>query len=112
MINDLPSLKAAAFGRCVSRAREEYRRGPSTFATAFPRQKATTPNIGCACKAAPNMDRHQIQSERLGVPQSTRDVSMIVPTLPRGHTARPLLRLDAKRPEFGHPRWSVGAIKT
>ena len=38
MIDDLLSRKAATIERCVCRAREEYDRGPATFATDYTRQ--------------------------------------------------------------------------
>lgn len=60
--------------RCVGRAREEYLRGPDTFATDFTRQDAATLNIQRACEAALDMGQHLVRRERLGVPQSARDV--------------------------------------
>ncbi|MBO9542184.1 DUF86 domain-containing protein [bacterium] len=74
MADDVLINKAAAIERCVARAREEYQRDPSTFATDFTRQDAAILNIQRACEAALDMGQHLIRRDRLGVPQSARDV--------------------------------------
>ena len=74
MLNDVLINKAATIERCVARAREEYLRDPASFATDFTRQDAATLNIQRACEAALDMGQHLIRRERLGVPQSARDV--------------------------------------
>ena len=74
MIDDLLILKATTVERCVSRAREEYRREPATFAADLSRQDAAVLNIVRACNAALDMGQHPIHRERLGVPQSACDV--------------------------------------
>lgn len=60
--------------RCVARAREEYATDPATFATNFTRQDAAILNIQRACEAALDMGQHLVRREKLGVPQSARDV--------------------------------------
>lgn len=74
MADDVLINKAATIERCVSRAREEYDKGPTTFATDFTRQDAAILNIQRACEAALDMGHHLIRREKLGVPQSARDV--------------------------------------
>jgi len=74
MADDVPINKAAVIERCVARAREEYAANPATFATDFTRQDAAILNIHRACEAALDMGQHLIRRERLGVPQSARDV--------------------------------------
>lgn len=74
MVDDVLINKAATIERCVKRAREEYQRGPDTFAADFTRQDAAILNIQRACEAALDMGQHLIRRERLGVPQSARDV--------------------------------------
>jgi uncharacterized protein YutE (UPF0331/DUF86 family) len=74
MADDVLINKAATIERCVARAREEYARDPATFATDFTRQDAAILNILRACEAALDMGQHLIRRERLGVPQSARDV--------------------------------------
>jgi uncharacterized protein YutE (UPF0331/DUF86 family) len=74
MADDVLINKAAAIERCVSRAREEYAADPPSFATNFTRQDAAILNIQRACEAALDMGQHMVRRERLGVPQSARDV--------------------------------------
>ena len=82
MADDVLVNKAATIERCVGRAREEYLRGPDTFATDFTRQDAAILNIQRACEAALDMGQHLVRRERLGVPQSARDVFTL---LAHGH---------------------------
>ena len=74
MVDDVLINKAATIERCVLRAREEYFSEPATFATNFTRQDAAILNIQRACEAAIDMAQHLVRRERLGVPQSSRDV--------------------------------------
>ena len=74
MVDDVLINKAATIERCVARAREEYDANPSSFATDYTRQDAAILNIQRACEAALDMGQHLIRRERLGVPQSARDV--------------------------------------
>ena len=74
MPDDVLLNKAATIERCVARAREEYARDPATFASDFTRQDAAILNIQRACEAALDMGQHLVRRERLGVPQSARDV--------------------------------------
>lgn len=74
MADDVLINKAATIERCVRRAREEYAADPVNFATNFTRQDAAILNIQRACEAALDMGQHLIRRERLGVPQSARDV--------------------------------------
>lgn len=74
MVDDVLFNKAATIERCVQRAREEYFSDPATFATNFSRQDAAILNILRASEAALDMGQHLIRRDRLGVPQSARDV--------------------------------------
>ena len=74
MVDDVLLNKAATIERCVGRAREEYFRDPDTFATDLTRQDAAILNIQRACEAALDMGQHLVRRDRLGVPQSARDV--------------------------------------
>lgn len=74
MVDDVLLNKAATIERCVRRARDEYAADPGSFATNFTRQDAAILNIQRACEAALDMGQHLIRRERLGVPQSARDV--------------------------------------
>lgn len=74
MADDVLLNKAATIERCVARAREEYASNPESFATDLTRQDAAILNIQRACEAALDMGQHLIRREKLGVPQSARDV--------------------------------------
>lgn len=78
MADDVLINKAATIERCVTRAREEYATNPAEFATDFTRQDAAILNIQRACEAALDMGQHLIRRERLGVPQSSRDVFLLL----------------------------------
>jgi uncharacterized protein YutE (UPF0331/DUF86 family) len=74
MADDVLLNKAATIERCVLRAREEYEADPAAFAGNHTRQDAAILNIQRACEAALDMGQHLIRRERLGIPQSARDV--------------------------------------
>ncbi len=74
MADDVVVNKAATIERCVARAREEYGHNPATFASDFTRQDAAVMNVQRACAAALDLGQHLIRRERLGVPQSARNV--------------------------------------
>ncbi len=74
MADDVLINKAASIERSVKRAREEYAKDPATFLSDFTRQDAAILNIQRACEAALDMGQHLIRREKLGVPQSARDV--------------------------------------
>lgn len=78
--DDVLLNKAATIERCVARALEEYAAEPTTFATSFTRQDAAILNIQRACEAALDMGHHVIRRERLGLPQSARDVFELLRT--------------------------------
>jgi len=74
MVDDVLINKAASIERCVARAREEYQADPAGFSDNHTRQDAAILNIQRACEAALDMGQHLIRREKLGVPQSARDV--------------------------------------
>ena len=74
MPDDVLLNKAATIERCVARAREEFAAAGAHFATDFTRQDAAVLNVQRACEAALDMGQYLIRRERLGVPQSSRDV--------------------------------------
>ena len=74
MRDDVLFNKAATIERCVARAKEEFLAAGEHFATDFTRQDAAVLNVQRACEAALDMGQHLIRRERLGVPQSARDV--------------------------------------
>lgn len=74
IVDDVLVNKACTIERCVARAREEYDKDPISFEHDLTRQDAAILNIQRACEAALDMGQHLIRRERLGVPQSARDV--------------------------------------
>jgi uncharacterized protein YutE (UPF0331/DUF86 family) len=74
MVDDVLVNKAATIERCIARVREEYNKDPATFATDLTRQDAAILNIQRACEACLDMGQIVLRRERLGVPQSARDV--------------------------------------
>ena len=58
----------------MARVREEYVTNPVTFPIDFTRQDAAILNIQRACEAVLDMGQHLIRREKLGIPQSARDV--------------------------------------
>ena len=74
MPDDILLNKAATIERCVARAREEFDSDPHTFVTNFTRQDAAVLNIQRACEAVLDMGQHLVRREKLGIPQSARDV--------------------------------------
>jgi uncharacterized protein YutE (UPF0331/DUF86 family) len=94
MVDDVLINKAASIERCVRRAREEYDKDADTFATEFTRQDAAILNIQRACEAALDMGQHLVRREKLGVPQSARDVFTL---LAQAGWIEPALADDLKR---------------
>lgn len=74
MVDEVLINKKSTIGRCVTRAIEEYAKDPLTFAADVTRQEAGILNVVRACEAALDMGFYLIRRERLGVPQSRRDV--------------------------------------
>lgn len=74
MADDVLLNKAATIERCVARAAEEFAKAPATFAADFTRQDAAILNIQRACEACLDMGHTIIRRQRLGIPQSARDV--------------------------------------
>lgn len=74
MVDDVLLNKAATIERCIARAREEYGADPADFLVNITRQDAAILNIQRACEAALDMGQYIIRREKLGVPQSSRDV--------------------------------------
>lgn len=72
--DDVLINKTAIIERCVARAIEEYQKDPDNFADNFTRQDAAILNIQRACEAALDMGQYLIRREKLGIPQSARDV--------------------------------------
>ena len=62
----------------MARVREEYVTNPVTFPIDFTRQDAAILNIQRACETALDMGQHLIRRKKLGIPQSARDVFVLL----------------------------------
>ena len=78
MADDVLLNKVATIERCVRRAAEEYHKDPATFAADSTRQDAAILNIQRACEACLDIGHVILRRERLGVPQSARDVFVLL----------------------------------
>ena len=94
MADDLLLNKTATIERCVSRIREEYGGDEGTFSRSHTRQDAAILNIQRAGEAALDIGHYLVRRERLGVPQSSRDVFSLL--TPAGWIDQPLAE-DQKR---------------
>lgn len=80
MADDVLLNKAATVERGVARAKEEFDAAGPDFATDYTRQDAAILNVQRACEAALDMGQHLIRKEKLGMPQSARDVFKLLHT--------------------------------
>lgn len=94
MADDVLLNKSATIEHCVARVKAEYWCDPATFAQDFTRQDAAILNIQRACEAALDKGQHLVRRERLGVPQSARDVFGLLVT---GGWLAPVLADSLKR---------------
>lgn len=78
MVDDVLLNKVATIERCVGRAREEHAAAGAGFDTDYTRQDAAVLNIQRACEAALDAGHHLIRRERLRIPQSARDVFILL----------------------------------
>ena len=74
MVDDVILNKTATIERCVARAREEFTLAGDGFYSNLSRQDAAVLNIQRACEAALDAGYYLIRRDRLGLPQSARDV--------------------------------------
>ena len=74
MADDVLINKAAAIERCVARVRQEYASNPATFASDYTRQTQPFSTFNAPAKPRWTWVNTLIRREKLGVPQSARDV--------------------------------------
>ena len=72
MTDDVVRNKAAAIERCLSRVREEFRDDPARLDDQTV-QDAIVLNLQRACESAIDLAMPVVASERLGVPQESRE---------------------------------------
>lgn len=78
MADDVILNKCATIERCVKRVIEEWTLAGDQFDTDYTRQDAAILNIQRACEAAIDLGQYLIRRDRLGLPQSARDVFTIL----------------------------------
>lgn len=78
MADDVILNKCATIERCVKRVIEEWTLAGDQFDTDYTRQDAAILNIQHACGAAISIGQYLIRRDRLGLPQSARDVFTIL----------------------------------
>jgi uncharacterized protein YutE (UPF0331/DUF86 family) len=74
MVSETLLNKAAALEKCVARAKEEYEKDTESFENDNTRQDAAILNIERACETALDMGHVYIRENKLGIPQSSRNV--------------------------------------
>ncbi len=93
-INDVLIEKITKIERCVGRIKEEYEKDITTFATDYTRQDAAILNIQRACEASIDVGQYLIRRDKLGVPQSAREVFSI---LAERHYIAPILAVHLQK---------------
>lgn len=73
MPDDVLLNKVAAIERAVARVREEYGGEDTNLFDNLTRQDAILLNLQRACESAIDLAMHLVRTERLGVPQESRD---------------------------------------
>ncbi len=74
MVDDVILNKAATIERCIQRVQEEYQGFEDALETNFTKQDAIILNIQRACEAALDMGTHVVRIEKIGLPQTNREV--------------------------------------
>ncbi len=78
MSDDVVINKAAAIERCLKRVREDYVGHEEELDWNFTRQDAIVLNLQRACETAIDLASYTIRKNRLGMPQTSRDVFQIL----------------------------------
>lgn len=94
MIEDVVINKVITIERCVNRIKEEYEKDITTFATDYTRQDAAILNIQRACEASIDVGQYLIRRDKLGVPQSAREVFSV---LAERHYIEPALAANLQK---------------
>ena len=71
MVTDVLTNKAAIIERCVVRIQEDF---DEDFGTDFTKQDAVILNLQRACQACIDMAAHMVKTQKLGVPQTSREL--------------------------------------
>lgn len=77
MDRDIFLNKKAAIERCLKRAREEYAENPANLEN-ITKQDSIVLNVQRACETAIDLAMHVVSSQKLGVPQASREAFRIL----------------------------------
>lgn len=77
-MDDIILNKAATIERCLQRTREEYIGFENEFNNNYTKQDSIVLNIQRACEAAIDAATHLIRIKSLGVPQTSREVFVLL----------------------------------
>lgn len=78
MMDDILLNKASTIEKCIKRIKEEYVGHENEISTNFTKQDSIILNIQRACEAAIDMGTRTIKLKRLGIPQSIREVFVLL----------------------------------
>ena len=78
MSNNVVINKLETISRCLSRIEEEFQNDKQRFLNSYTVQDSIILNIQRACEASIDLAMHLISSQKLGVPQATRDAFKIL----------------------------------
>ena len=77
-MDDVLLNKAAVIERCLARITEEYEGHEDELETNYTRQDAIVLNLQRACEASIDAAMHLVRTNRLGLPQRTRDAFILL----------------------------------
>jgi uncharacterized protein YutE (UPF0331/DUF86 family) len=77
-MDDIILNKTAFIERCLNRIREDYIGYEAEFETNLLRQDAVILNLQRACEASIDLAAHVIRLKKLGLPQNSRDVFVLL----------------------------------
>jgi len=78
LVDDVILNRAASIQRCIDRVYEEYIGYEDELERNLTRQDAIVLNIQRACKVASDLGSYIIRKQKLGIPQTSRDVFSIL----------------------------------
>jgi len=78
MIDDVKYNKLNTIERCLKRIDEEYQNSHERYHSSFTIQDSIILNLQRACEASIDLAMHLIASQKLGIPQTSRDAFKIL----------------------------------
>lgn len=78
MADDVILNKAGVIERCVGRVREEHAGEDRNLLNDMTRQDSIILNLQRACEASIDLAMHLVKTDRLGIPQDSRDAFLLL----------------------------------